>query len=142
MRYTGCSLRRRNIVSRMVDRGSLALPKSAEIEGPVAGRKRVAVIGHSFVRRLDSDMQTDRSGKLKSDFGLAQCRVQLRGVGGYRVNPSHVSARCMSTVRHLRTGDRWLSTTWQRCSANSRAPGSGDIGGSSVHRRTSTMECI
>ncbi len=69
----------------MVDRGSLALPKSAEIEGTVAGRKRVAVIGHLFVRRLDSDMQTDRSGKLKSDFGLAQCRVQLRGVGGYRV---------------------------------------------------------
>ena len=41
----------------------------------------VLVFGHSFIKRLERKTQTDQNS-LKSDFGLKQCIVTLKGYGG------------------------------------------------------------
>lgn len=41
----------------------------------------VLVFGHSFIKRLETKTQTDQNS-LKSDFGLKQCIVTLKGYGG------------------------------------------------------------
>lgn len=47
--------------------------------------KRVAVIGHSFVRRLNEHLQSMHSTRLRPGFNLQQCDVRCVGYGGWRV---------------------------------------------------------
>ena len=46
---------------------------------------KVALIGHSFIRRLDLDIRDRRKVELKRNFDLSQCQVKFRGTGGWKV---------------------------------------------------------
>lgn len=48
-------------------------------------RSKVAVLGHSFIRRMDRDIRNVQLAELQRNFGLAQCRVQFRWSGGWEV---------------------------------------------------------
>lgn len=45
---------------------------------------RVAVIGHSFIRRLNDDVHSAFYPELKANFDLDQCTVLCEGSGGWR----------------------------------------------------------
>ena len=46
---------------------------------------KVAVIGHSFIRRLDKDMRDPRNTNIRHNFNLAQCKTHFRWSGGWEV---------------------------------------------------------
>ena len=46
---------------------------------------RVAIIGHSFIRRLNDDLNSYHNYELKPNFDLNQCTVRLKGSGGWHV---------------------------------------------------------
>lgn len=46
---------------------------------------RVAVIGHSFIRRLNEDLNSERDVQLCPGFNLEQFQIRCVGYGGWRV---------------------------------------------------------
>ena len=54
------------------------------MEADIAGT-RVAVVGHSFIRRLKDDLDTHYYYESNPNFDLHQCTVSLKGSGGWHV---------------------------------------------------------
>lgn len=59
--------------------------------------KRVAVIGHSFVRRLNDHLQLMDSTRLRLGFNLQQCDVSCVGYGGWHVMDKQTLRRVFHT---------------------------------------------
>lgn len=51
----------------------------------MADLAKVAIVGHSFVRRLDKDIKDTNKREFKRNFDLAQCQVRCRWSGGWQV---------------------------------------------------------
>ncbi len=69
--------------------GTMAASDDRVSQPATLHRKRVAVLGHSYIRRLALDMTSSIMPDIQPGFGLAQCDVRCRGFGGLRITDNH-----------------------------------------------------
>ena len=48
-------------------------------------RPKVAVVGHSFTKRIERDIRNVRLSDLKRNFGLSQCDIKFRWSGRWEI---------------------------------------------------------
>ena len=60
----------------------------------------ILIIGHSFVRRLEDDVNSLRKPQLQSNFGLEQCSTTFVHKGGWKI---HVSLNYDSILQEIQT---------------------------------------
>ena len=46
---------------------------------------KIALVGHSYCRRLNKDIRDRNKVELKRNFDLSQCQVKFRWTGGWEV---------------------------------------------------------